>query len=170
MWGQLSTSCSNVLKQPTGGLLVAVNHNQLRTMASETVDPINWSLPPPSWAVSPERLVHSINQCNLSGTWTCNRSMLGNHLAYAATQGMSGILYAKYVPVTLPQHSSDCNCSTLLAKYVPVTWPPAFQWLQLIHTSCKVCPCHIAPAFQWLQLLYTSWKDWLGICIIVLNL
>ena len=36
MLGQLSTTCSNVLKQPNGELLVAVNHNQLRTMASET--------------------------------------------------------------------------------------------------------------------------------------
>ena len=45
------------------GTLVAVNHNQLRTMASETVDPIDWSHPPPSWAVPPERLMHSINQC-----------------------------------------------------------------------------------------------------------
>ena len=32
-------------------------------MASETVDPIDWSHLPPSWAVPPERLVHSINQC-----------------------------------------------------------------------------------------------------------
>ena len=89
MWGQLSTICSNVLKQPNGELLVAVNHNQLRTMASETVDPIDWSHPAPSWAVPPERLVHSINQCNISGTRTCNRSMQGNHLAYAATQGIN---------------------------------------------------------------------------------
>ena len=51
---QLSTTCSNVLKQPNGELLVALNHNQLRTMASETVDPIDWSHPPPSWAVPPE--------------------------------------------------------------------------------------------------------------------
>ena len=35
-------------------------------MASETVDPFDWSHPPPSWTVPPERLVHSINQCNLS--------------------------------------------------------------------------------------------------------
>ena len=89
MWSQLSTTCSNVLKQPNGELLVAVNQNQLRTMASETVDPINWSHPPPSWAVPPERLVHSINQCNFSGNRTCNRSMRGNHLAYAATQHYS---------------------------------------------------------------------------------
>ena len=45
--GQLSTTFSNALKQPTGELIVAVNHNQLRTMASETVDPIDWSHPPP---------------------------------------------------------------------------------------------------------------------------
>ena len=77
-----------LLKQPNGELLVAVNHNQLRTMASETVDPIDWSHPPPSWAVPPEGLVQSINQCNLSGTRTCNRSMRVNHLAYAATQGI----------------------------------------------------------------------------------
>ena len=89
MWGQLSTTCSNVPKQPKWELLVAVNHNQLRTMASETVDPIHWSHPLPSWAVPPERLVHSINQCNLSGNRTCNRSMRGNHFANAATQGMN---------------------------------------------------------------------------------
>ena len=88
IWVQLSTTCSNVLKQPNGELLVAVDHNQLRTMASETVDPTYWSHPPPSWAVPPESHVHSINQSNLSWTRTCNRSKRSNHLAYAATQGM----------------------------------------------------------------------------------
>ena len=44
-------------------------------MASETVDPINWSHPPPSWAVPPERLVHSINQCIRSENRTCIRSL-----------------------------------------------------------------------------------------------
>ena len=65
-------------------------------MASETVDPIDWSHPPPSWAVLPERLVHSINQCRLSGTRTCNRSMRVNHLAYAVTQGMKLIQWHMY--------------------------------------------------------------------------
>ena len=88
MFGQLSTICSNVLKQPNGELLAAVNNNQLRTMASETVDPIDWSQPTPSWAVPPERLVHSINHCNLSGNRTCHLYIRGNHLAYAAIQGM----------------------------------------------------------------------------------
>ena len=49
------------------------------------VDPIDWSQPPPSWAVPPERHVHILNQSNLSWIRTCNRSMRDNHLAYAAT-------------------------------------------------------------------------------------
>ena len=36
------------LKYPYEQLLVAVDHNQLRTMASETVDAIDLSHPPPS--------------------------------------------------------------------------------------------------------------------------
>ena len=46
-------------------------------MASETEDPIDWSHPPPSWAVPPERLVHSINHCTsvccmaMSVVWQC---------------------------------------------------------------------------------------------------
>ena len=39
MWGQLSTTCSNALKQPNGELLVAVSHNQLQTIASERQPP-----------------------------------------------------------------------------------------------------------------------------------
>ena len=65
VWGQLSATCSNLLKQPKGELRAAVDHNQLRTMAPETVDPIDWSYPPPSWAVSLERFLHSINQGSL---------------------------------------------------------------------------------------------------------
>ena len=62
-------------------------------MASETVDPIHWSHPQPSWAVPPERLVHSINRCSSAsaGIRSCNLatfSMRGNHHAYAATQGI----------------------------------------------------------------------------------
>ena len=48
MWGQLSTTCSNGLKQPNGELLVAVNHKQLRTMTPETVDLIDWLHPHPN--------------------------------------------------------------------------------------------------------------------------
>ena len=36
------------------------------TMASETVDPIDWSHPHPHWQYPHERLVHSINECSLS--------------------------------------------------------------------------------------------------------
>ena len=72
--GQLSTTCSNLLKYPNGELLVAVDHNQLRTMASETVYLIDWSHPPLSWAVPPGRFVHSINRCSsaTAGIRSCN--------------------------------------------------------------------------------------------------
>ena len=63
MWGQLSTTCSNLLKQHNGELL---DHSQLRTMASETAYQIDWSHSLPSWAEPSERLVHSINQRSLS--------------------------------------------------------------------------------------------------------
>ena len=56
---QLSTTCSNILQYHNGERLVAVDHNQLRTMTSETVDPIDWSQPPPSWTVPP--VLHGVN-------------------------------------------------------------------------------------------------------------
>ena len=55
------------------GLLVAVDHNQLRTMATGTVDPIDWWHPPPSWAYPLSTFVHSINQCSLSWNRSSNR-------------------------------------------------------------------------------------------------
>ena len=43
-------------KYPNGRLPVTVDLSQLRTMASETVDPIDWPLPPALHrAVPPER-------------------------------------------------------------------------------------------------------------------
>ena len=60
--GQLSTTSTNLLKQPNGELLVAVYHNQLRTMASETVDKVGWSHPHPQEQYSQSIFVHSINQ------------------------------------------------------------------------------------------------------------
>ena len=106
MWGKLSTTCSNLLKQHNGELMVAVDHN-LRTMTSETVDPIDRSLPRPSWAVPPERLVHSINRCSTAtaGIRSCNLatfSMQGNHLVYAATQGISLQFQKTRLPPLLP--------------------------------------------------------------------
>ena len=60
------------------------------------IHPINWSHPPPSWAVPPERLVHSINRCSsaTAGIRPCNLatfSMRGNHLTYATTQYSSSL-------------------------------------------------------------------------------
>ena len=41
LWGQLSTTCNNATEVAHWQLPVAVDHNQLQTMASETVDPID---------------------------------------------------------------------------------------------------------------------------------
>ena len=124
MWGQLSTTSSNVQKQPNGELLVAVNHNQLRAMASETVDPIDWSHPPPSWAVPLERHVHSINQCNLSWTRTCNRSMRGKNLAYAATQGIKKSTILRYVYFRMNAH---------IIKYI------LYIYIYIVHIYTIMC-------------------------------
>ena len=136
MWGQLSTTCSNVLKQPNGELLVAVNRYQLRTMASKTVDPIDCSHLPPSWAVPPERHVHSINQCNIRGTRTCNCSMRGNHLAYAATQG-GRIYQLMALPASL-QHRTACtrHRSKLVAS---------ISWWPCQHHSSIARRAHVTP-------------------------
>ena len=47
---------------------MAVDHNQLRTMASEPVYPIDWSHPSPSWAVSPGVSVQLSHSRNLVAT------------------------------------------------------------------------------------------------------
>ena len=39
---------------------MGIDHNQLRTIASETVDLVDWLHPPPSQAVPPEPHVHSV--------------------------------------------------------------------------------------------------------------
>ena len=118
MCGQLSTTCSNPLKQPNGDLLIAIDHNQLRTMASETVDPIDWSHPPPSWAVPLERLEHSINRCSSATALnrSCNLatfSLRGNHIAYAAIQDINSTyitqdssLFPYMIDVLMPMYSA----------------------------------------------------------------
>ena len=104
MWGQLSTSCSNVLKQPNGELLYSCNQPQPATDNGVKDRRSNWLVaPPPSWAVPSECLVYSINQWNLSGNRTCNRSIRGNYLAYAATQSITRRIYVS------PQTKVLCN-------------------------------------------------------------
>ena len=82
---------------------------QWRTMTSETVGPIDWSHPPPSWAEG--CLVHSIYRCSsaTAGIRPCNLatfSMRGNHLAYAATQGK---VAAPRMVCGQPHHSWHSN-------------------------------------------------------------
>ena len=58
-------------------------------MASETVDPIDWSHLPPSWAVPPERLRGYYKSVQPQpGIDPATFSMRGNHPAYATTQGI----------------------------------------------------------------------------------
>ena len=46
LWGQSLNTCSNATEIANEQLLVAVDHNQIRILASATVDPIDWTLPP----------------------------------------------------------------------------------------------------------------------------
>ena len=139
---QSSTTSSNLLKQPNGELLVSVDHGQLRTMASEMVDPIDWSHPPSPWTVPSERLVHSINQCNLSGNRTCNRSMRGNHLANAATQGIRFLRDSMMVGFLLERDSMMVG---FLYKGIPI-------WLSL--SICTSITLHNPCLFPTLQCTY----------------
>ena len=124
MWGQISNTCSNLLKQPNRELLDAVNHKQLQTMASETLDPIDWSHPPPSWAVAPECLVYSINQSSFIGNLTCNRSLRGNHLDYAATQS-----------VLRATTTSRCNSSQYAVLIKKCGWGNASGYLEVTNSG-----------------------------------
>ena len=126
-----------------GTPIVAVNSIQLRTMASETVDPIDWSHLPPSWAVPHERLVHSINQCNLSRNRTRNRSMRGNHLAYAPTQGIAatqGIITRSSdsfstVPLTVNRGDWGCIVRDLETIIVMIRRISDFTIINLFHIT-----------------------------------
>ena len=97
MWVQLSTTCSNLLKQPNAELVVAVDRNQLRTMASATVDPIDWSHPPPYTGQYPLSSTYCTVQCGLQITRlaalseprTCTFGLPGLRTACAATQGIT---------------------------------------------------------------------------------
>ena len=69
-----------LLKQPNWQLLVAVDHNQLRTMAPETIQPIDCGYP-----------FSDIRTVQIGATSAWNRTMVAfrirsNNLAYAATQ------------------------------------------------------------------------------------
>ena len=65
-------------------------------MASETVDPINWSHPPPSWAVPHElHVLHGVNTAHKSqdllhqpGFEQVTTGMPDQHTTCAATQGI----------------------------------------------------------------------------------
>ena len=80
-----------LLKQPNGEPLVAVNQNQLRTMASETVDPIDWLHPPPYKGSTPwaPPIAH------------CNAGWAGNHKTYC-TEWDPNVRPSEYQTNALP--------------------------------------------------------------------
>ena len=133
MRGKCSTACSNQLKPSNGELLVAVDHNQLRTMASETVDSIDWSYSPPSWAVTLERLVHSVNQCNLRENRHFNERIRGNHIAYAAVAVQELLL------VLLLYRSCCCYCCTGVVAAAVAVEKLLLLLLLLYRSSCCCC-------------------------------
>ena len=49
------------MKQPNGQLIIAVDYSQQLTIASETVDPIDWQLPHLYRAVHHKRHLHGEN-------------------------------------------------------------------------------------------------------------
>ena len=80
-------------------LLVAVDHNQLLTKASETVDAIDWSHPLSSLAVPPElHVLHGVNVgyklqdlLQQPGREHASLDIPGHRTTCAATEGISTI-------------------------------------------------------------------------------
>ena len=137
MWVQLSTTCSNLQKQPNGDLLVAVNHNQLPTMASETVDPIDWSHPPPYTGQYPLSSTCCTLQCGLGCKsqdllHLVNREratfgMPDQRTACAATQGIVR------VPVAA-QCVGSCSCTWIRVFLTSVLIYKCIFWTRVIET------------------------------------
>ena len=122
-------------------------------MVSETVDPIDWSHPPPSWAVPPEHLMHSINQCNLTGNRMSNCSMRGNHLADADTLGIkllnqlfsSGPIVMR-LQVTLPVLSQLFSSGTLHIGVTNCYWGNFISGSVLNQSFCSgAIVMHLGP-------------------------
>ena len=92
MCGQLSTTCSNLLKYPIVELLVVVDRNQLRTLVPLTDRTPN---PHGQYSQCASCLQYKSVQSQLNRESILNFSMRGNHLEYAATLGMSGCMTKK---------------------------------------------------------------------------
>ena len=91
-------------------------------MASEMVDPINWSHTPPSWAVPPELhvLLHGVNSAYKSqdllqqpGLEHVSTGMPDQRTACASTRGTAG-----------DKNASHCECETRMSLIVCETRTP----------------------------------------------
>ena len=92
MLGQLSTTCSNATELVQWGAPSCSRQQQLLTMASEKVDPIDWPLPPTLHKVVPHELhvLHGANAITrlaaASEALTRVLQMTGQRTAGVATQ------------------------------------------------------------------------------------
>ena len=147
-------------------------------MASETLDPIDWSYHPPSRAVPPDRLVQSIKWCShsLIGNRSCNFSVWDSHLAYAATQcipitsegGLASLLFPVmcggiFSILSYPRSNAwgrfgmvSISISTEVSITFPVTRERGFQWIKNCDFShgCKNTLMYIR--MFWNKMLYFS--------------
>ena len=132
----------------------AVNLNQQWTMASETVDPIDWSHFHPHG----QHPLSASYRCSLSSTGnrSCNFSMWGNHLACAAAQGMisfhSGYEYYFHSDLDmwfLLQPSAHYRLTesapaTSAAALVTLLSHPPISWQTSVPTWTVITPITIA--------------------------
>ena len=135
-------------------------------MASETVDPIYWSHPQPSWAVPPEPLVHSINRCSsaTTGIRSCNLatfSMRGNHLpirplrvcpSHAASDSIlanANFMCQLHMPVRYVNYKYQLHMSITYVNYIcqlhmPITYGNYICQLHMPITYANyICQLHM---------------------------
>ena len=105
-------------------------------MALETKDPIDWSHPPSSYAVPPERLVHSINRWSsaTAGIRSFNLatfSMRDNNLANTATQSI--YIYNKQIfERIIAKDMEIINFSFFFIIYIMQPIILIYQWLRVL--------------------------------------
>ena len=111
MRGQLSTTCSNYWSSPIwNSKLQSTTNSYGQCSQILHVDPIDWSHPPPSWAVQPElNVLHGVNAASYKSQDLLHQPGL------------------EHVSTGLPDQRSTC-AATLLDKIVPT-------WLTLVQLS-----------------------------------
>ena len=129
LWGQLSTTCSNATETAR-----CASHNCSRpqsvwTILPDTVDPIDYCYHPPSWAAPAERLLHSINLCDLYRESTSQPSAYKSTTLYAPidvpTYIYRGRLFAVDFPLLRNQPVAESGQIATISLAAPS--PAAFR-------------------------------------------